>query len=97
MMASFSGCSRSSGTGLVEDLGALTLGLAEHVRGVEELGIEGRVLAHDDGVKVCQHRRATGFPRTSGLVPGQADMAHLRLDLAAALPGDMAGSQATIW
>lgn len=78
--------------GFVEDLGALTLGLTEHVRGVEELGIEGRILAHDDGIKICQCRQsASRLLEPAVLLPGQADMAHLRHDLAAALPGDMAG------
>lgn len=82
----------AQGTGLVEDLGPLALRLTEHVRGIEELGIERRVFAHDDGVKVCQHHlRRLGFLEPSPLVPCQGDMPHPRHDLGAALPGDVAG------
>ena len=40
--------------GFVEDLGAFALGLAEQMCGVEIFAVEGRVFAHDDGVKVLE-------------------------------------------
>ncbi len=52
-IASFSGWSRSKAA-LVEDLRAFALGLLQQVRGVEELGIERRILAHQHRVDVGQ-------------------------------------------
>ena len=60
--------------------------------GVEEFRVKRRILAHDDGIKICQCRQsASRLLEPAVLLPGQADMAHLRHDLAAALPGDVLG------
>ena len=46
--------------GLVENLGAFALGLAEQMRSVEIFAVKGRVFAHDDGVKVFEPCLALG-------------------------------------
>mmetsp|Transcript_21599 Transcript_21599/g.51232 ORF Transcript_21599/g.51232 Transcript_21599/m.51232 type:complete len:499 (-) Transcript_21599:3260-4756(-) len=78
--------------GLVEDAGALALGLAEQVGGVEELGVEGRVLAHQHGADVGQGDIGRGGDAVPVVrVAGELDFDRRSCaDPAAALPDELA-------
>jgi hypothetical protein len=76
----------------VEDARAFALGLLQQVRGVEELAVERRVLAHQHGVEAVQ--RLARFVRDLEPRIGfarQRDVAHLCRDGLAALPMQVLG------